>query len=59
MEQVKGFLVENWLFLLFLTVIAGAFIFLRSSPTDLADASEFDKLLVNGKPAVVEFYSNT
>ena len=58
MERAIEFLGENWLFLLFLTVIAAAFIFLRSSPTDLASASEFDVILSNGRPAVVEFYSN-
>ena len=50
---------ENWLFLLFLAIIASAFVFLRSSPTVLADESEFDAILVNGQPAIVEFYSNT
>ncbi len=58
MERAIEFLGENWLFLLFLTVIAAAFFFLRSSPTDLANASEFDNILANGQPAVVEFYSN-
>jgi hypothetical protein len=58
MERAIEFLGENWLFLLFLAVIAAAFFFLRSSPTDLANASEFDAILANGQPAVVEFYSN-
>ena len=59
MDRVKHFMGENWLFLLFLAIIASAFVFLRSSPTVLADESEFDAILVNGQPAIVEFYSNT
>lgn len=59
MDRLRDFMRENWLFLLFLAVIASALVFLRSSPTDLADESEFDAILVNGQPAVVEFYSNT
>lgn len=59
MDRLRDFMRENWLFLLFLAVIASAFVFLRSSPTALADESEFDAILVNGQPAVVEFYSNT
>lgn len=59
MDRVKVFLRENWLFLLFLAVIGGAFVFLRSTPTALADEGEFDALLVDGRPTIVEFYSNT
>ena len=59
MDRVKTFLNENWLFLLFLVVIGGAFIFLRTSPTALADESQFDAILTNGQPTIVEFFSNT
>lgn len=59
MDRFKAFLGENWLFILFLTVIGGAFVFLRSTPTALADESEFDTIRTNGQPAIVEFFSNT
>lgn len=59
MDRFKRFVSENWLFVLFLAVIGGAFVFLRSTPTALADEGEFDAFLVNGRPTIVEFYSNT
>jgi hypothetical protein len=59
MDRVKTFMGDNWLFLLFLIVIGSAFVFLRSSPTALADEGEFDAILTNGKPGIVEFFSNT
>ena len=48
----------NWVFLLFLTAIASAFIFLRTKPSDVDSLAEFDGILTNGQPTVVEFYSN-
>lgn len=48
----------NWLFVLFLLAIASAFIFLRTSPSAIDSATEFDAVLVDGKPTIVEFYSN-
>jgi len=58
MEKVLGFLGDNWLSLTLLAVIVAAFLLLRSSPTDLAGAAELDSILVNGEPAIVQFYSN-
>jgi hypothetical protein len=58
MERVTEFLGENWITLLVLAGLVAAFVLLRSSPTELADADEFDAILTNGKPAIVEFYSN-
>ncbi len=49
---------ENWLLPLLLGVIAAAFVFLRSSPTELADETAFDEAITSGRPTVVEFYSN-
>jgi hypothetical protein len=48
----------NWMLLLFITVIAGAFIFLRTKASNIDDASELSSLLVDGHPTVIEFYSN-
>ncbi len=56
--RVIGFLRENWLGLLLPIALLVAFVVLRSSPTDLADAAQFDALLTDGQPTVVEFYSN-
>ncbi|MCK4832974.1 MAG: hypothetical protein KAS81_09405 [Anaerolineales bacterium] len=49
---------ENWLLPLVLGVIAAAFVFLRSSPTELADETAFDEAITSGQPTIVEFYSN-
>ncbi|MCG3211759.1 MAG: hypothetical protein FOGNACKC_05405 [Anaerolineae bacterium] len=48
----------NWILLTVLSIIAGAFIFLRNSPSDIASADELSRLLFDGKPTVIEFYSN-
>lgn len=48
----------NWLRPLLLGVMAAAFGFLRSSPTELADETAFDEAITSGQPTVVEFYSN-
>ncbi len=56
--NLLGWLKANWLLLLFLGLIAGAFIFLRSKPTDFNSISELEGVLADGQPTVVEFYSN-
>jgi hypothetical protein len=48
----------NWLLLIVLAFIVGAFIFLRHRPSDVASLDELDSLLGAGQPTVVEFYSN-
>ncbi len=48
----------NWILLTVLSIIAGAFIFLRNSPSNIASADELSRLLFDGKPTVIEFYSN-
>ncbi len=58
MERAARFLAENWLFLVTLVAIASAYVFLRSSPTALADEAAFDAVLANGRPTIVELYSN-
>ena len=58
MSRLMEFMNENWLLPLLLGVIAAAFIFLRSSPTELADETAFDEAITSGRPTVVEFYSN-
>jgi hypothetical protein len=58
MIQVTAWAKANWLLLVFLALIAGAFIFLRSKPSNVASLNELDGLLSTGQPTVVEFYSN-
>lgn len=48
----------NWMFLLVLGIIAAAFIFLRSTPSQLNSLTELNGLLVRGQPTIIEFYSN-
>jgi len=49
---------SNWFLVLFLAVIIGAFVFLRSKPSNVQNANELSALLTDGKPTVLEFYSN-
>lgn len=50
---------ENWLFLLVIGGILGAFFFLRTTASDVGSVVEADAILQNGNPTLVEFYSNT
>lgn len=56
--QVAAWVKANWLLLIFLAMIASAFIFLRSKPSNVESLNELDGLLSTGQPTVVEFYSN-
>lgn len=58
MMQIAAWAKANWLLLIFLALFAGAFIFLRSKPSNVASLDELDGLLSTGQPTVVEFYSN-
>jgi hypothetical protein len=49
---------SNWLLALLFAGLAGAFIFLRSQPSDVSDGAELNGLLTDGQPTVIEFYSN-
>ena len=48
----------NWMLLSFLAIIAGAFVFLRTKASTIEDSDELGRLLYDGKPTVVELYSN-
>jgi hypothetical protein len=50
---------ENWLFLLVVGGIVSAFLFLRTTASDVSSVAEVDAILQNGRPTFVEFYSNT
>ncbi|MCB0194444.1 MAG: hypothetical protein KDJ65_21015 [Anaerolineae bacterium] len=47
-----------WLIVAVIIAVIGAFIFLRSSPSDINGYNELTALLNNGQPKVLEFYSN-
>jgi thioredoxin 1 len=48
----------NLVLVLFLAVVAGAFVFLRTTATKIDDPQELSSLLRDGQPTVIEFYSN-
>jgi hypothetical protein len=48
----------NWILFLFVALLLGAFIFLRTNASNIDDASELSLVLQDGKPTVIEFYSN-
>ena len=58
MKKVARHLGEHWLSLLLLGAVLAAFVLLRSNPTELGGVAEFDAILTDGEPAIVEFYSN-
>lgn len=49
----------NWMLLAFITVVALAFVLLRTSPTaGINSIQSLDATVSSGQPVVVEFYSN-
>jgi hypothetical protein len=48
----------NWVFLLVVAIIAGTFLFLRSTPSQVSTLPQLNGLLAKGQPTVIEFYSN-
>lgn len=47
-----------WVILGLIVLIIGAFVFLRTTPSNIGSAGELSTLLTNGQPKVLEFYSN-
>ena len=50
---------ENWLTLVVVLVLAGAFLFLRTPGDAFASVDEVKVRLTDGQPTVIEFYSNS
>jgi hypothetical protein len=48
----------NWLLLLILVFIIGAFVLLRTRPSPVSSTDELSRLVRAGRPTVIEFYSN-
>jgi len=63
MRAIGGWLArtwrENWLFILVIGGILGAFVLLRTPASAVESVAEVDALLQGGQPTLVEFYSNT
>lgn len=57
--KVVNLLRENALFLGFLAVLVVGFLVLRTRGSKFASLDEFDALIGDGQPVVIEFYSNT
>jgi hypothetical protein len=49
---------NNWLLLAFLVVLVGAFLLLRSTPSDVQSIEDLNRQLTAGRPTVLAFYSN-
>jgi len=58
-ERVVRAARENWLFLLVIGGIVGAFLALRTTASEAGSVAEVDAILQNGQPTFVEFYANT
>lgn len=49
---------ENWLLLVVIGVLAVAFLILRTPASAVASVAEVDAILQDGRPTLVEFFSN-
>jgi len=58
MIQATAWVKANWLLLLFLLLMASAFLLLRSKPSNVASLDELNGAVSSGRPTVLEFYSN-
>jgi hypothetical protein len=58
MTGAASWIRANWLVLLVLAVLAGAFFLLRSQPSDVGSPDELNRMLTRGRPTVITFYSN-
>jgi hypothetical protein len=47
-----------WIVVGIIILIIGAFIFLRTEPSNINNANELALTLTDGQPKVIEFYSN-
>ena len=48
----------NWVLVMVVALLAGAFIFLRTEASAIDNSQELAGLLADGRPTVLEFYSN-
>jgi len=57
-HQVSQFVRQNVLLLIVVSLIAGGYLFLRTSPSDIASMEALEASLSRGQPTLIEFYSN-
>lgn len=58
MGQIGRWLRTNAVFLVLLAALAGGFLYLKQD-SSVGSASELDAALRDGRPTVLEFFSNT
>ena len=59
MVAVLDWLRLNWMLVTVILVIVGAFVFLRSSPTEGVESlDDLNVTVTTGQPVVLDFYSN-
>ena len=58
-QRLMRFLRENWLLLLVVGLVAVGFLVLRTPASAVASIAEAEAILEDGRPTLVEFYSNT
>ena len=57
-SSLREILGNYWLLLVVATLLVAGFLAFRSRPTDLAGEAALDGLLRDGRPTIVELYSN-
>jgi hypothetical protein len=58
-DRFVRFLRENWLFLLVVGGLVAGFLAFRTQASAIGTVTEMDAVLKDGKPTLVEFYTNT
>ncbi|MFQ5610776.1 MAG: hypothetical protein ACE5H9_01435 [Anaerolineae bacterium] len=59
MPAVQDWFRANASLLIFLGVVVGAFLLLRTRATPLASIEDLSSMIGRGQPVVLEFYANT
>ena len=59
MNRLLHLLRENLLPILIIALLGGAYLFLRTSGSDVASLAALDEQLAAGRPTLLEFYSNS
>ena len=49
---------ENLSLIIIVAVVGGAYLFLRTSESDVQSLAALDEMLAAGRPTLLEFYSN-
>lgn len=57
--MMKRILRENWFVILVIGIMTAGYAFLRTPGDDIASTAEFDAMVTEGRPTLVQFFSNT